>query len=291
MPFTTVRVRCVAVASLATVATLLAPHARPDDAALAPGLYYSHDQARPRPPVIAPASDATLPQPPPGDAIVLFDGKNLDAWKRERSSLGIEGPADDTPTWQIENGEIVVEPKTNWILTRQSFPSCQVHIEWATPSVIKHRGQARGNSGVFLSGFNEIQILDSFENDTEADSQAAALYGRKPPRVNASRKPGEWQSFDIIAELATFDSKGRMERPARLTVLHNGVVVHHAVESRNNARTMTLALQDHHVPVRFRNIWVRPLGDEPTDAAQPPEPTPTVTTPPPAPTPPPEKTP
>ena len=236
------------------------------------GLYYSHDQARPRPPVIKPAMDDSRPHQPPSDAVVLFDGTNLDAWKRERSSVAADGPAGDQPTWRIENGELVVEPKTNWIRTRQSFPSCQVHIEWATPAEVRYRGQARGNSGVFLTGFNEIQILDSFENDTEPDSQASALYGRKPPRVNASRGPGKWQTFDIIAELATLGPKGQIEQPARLTVFLNGVLVQHAVESRNGAREVTLGLQDHHVPVRFRNIWLRPLGDEPTDAVSRPEP-------------------
>jgi len=245
---------------------------------LASGLYYSHDQARPRPPVIAPGGDDSRPRQPPSDAIVLFDGTNLDAWKRERASAGQPPVTDDRPTWRIENGELVVEPKTNSIRTRRSFPSCQVHVEWATPAEIKYRGQARGNSGVFLTGFNEIQILDSFENDTEPDSQAGALYGRKPPRVNASRKPGEWQTFDVVAELAILGSKGQIERPARLTLFHNGILVQHAVESRNGARAVTLALQDHHVPVRFRNIWVRPLGDEPTDAIRPPEPPPSPPT-------------
>lgn len=239
---------------------------------LEPGLYYAHDQNRPRPPVITPGGDDSRPRQPPSDAIVLFDGTNLDAWKRERSSVGDTAASDDTPTWKIDNGELVVSPKTNWIRTRQSFPSCQVHIEWATPAEIKYRGQARGNSGVFLTGFNEIQVLDSFENHCEPDCQAGALYARKPPRVNASRQPGEWQTFDIVAELATFGAKGKVERPARLTVFHNGILVQHAVEMRSAAREVTLALQDHHVPVRFRNIWIRPLGPEPTDAVRPPEP-------------------
>jgi hypothetical protein len=245
------------------------------------GVYYAHDQARPTPPVIAAGGNDSGPVQPPSDAIVLFDGTNLDAWSRMKPVTRPDGTSDDMPTWRIDRGELVVAPKTDSIRTRRAFPSSQVHIEWATPAEVVHRGQARGNSGVFLTGFNEIQVLDSFDNHCEPDSQAGALYGRKPPRVNASRKPGEWQTFDIVAELATFGPKGQVERPARLTVLHNGVLVQHAVEMRAPVREITLGLQDHHVPVRFRNIWIRPLGPEPTDAVKPPEP---PTAPPPAPT-------
>lgn len=255
-----------------------------EDAALPPlpsGLYYAHDLNRPPPPVITPGGDDSRPRQPPSDAIVLFDGTSLDAWKRMKPVAQPDGTSDDRPTWLIEQGELVVAPKTDSIRSRQAFPSCQVHIEWATPAEIKYRGQARGNSGVFLTGFNEVQVLDSFENHCEPDCQAGALYARKPPRVNASRKPGEWQTFDIVAELATFGPKGQVKRPARLTVLHNGILVQHAVEMRAPVREISLGLQDHHVPVRFRNIWIRPLGPEPTDAIKPPQ---SPASPPPAPT-------
>src|SRR5262249_1184889 len=147
------------------------------------------------------------------------------------------------------------------ILTKKKFGDAQIHIEWATPAVVKGNGQGRGNSGVKLGGFGEVQVLDSFENDTYPDGQAAALYQKFPPLVNGARKPGEWQSFDIFTQLSRQDESGKVTRPARITVLHNGVLVHHAVEFPGKVGEYSILLQDHGNPVRYRNMWVRKVGD------------------------------
>lgn len=218
------------------------------------GVYRQGDMQRPRPSVIAPPS---VPGGPPGDAIVLFDGHDLSQFKR----LPRTGDADasDAPKWKIENGFAEIAPKSGAIATRAKFGSSQIHIEWATPAEVKGSSQGRGNSGVLLDGWGEVQVLDSFENDTYPDGQAAAIYSNYPPLVNVSRKPGEWQSYDLICECARLDDKGNVLQPARLTVIHNGVIVHHAVERPFTGQEFGFALQDHNNPTRFRNIWVRPL--------------------------------
>jgi hypothetical protein len=152
-----------------------------------------------------------------------------------------------------------VVPKSGTLDTRDEFSSCQIHIEWATPAEVVGKSQGRGNSGVLIHGWGEVQVLDSFENDTYPDGQAAAIYNRYPPLVNASRKPGEWQSYDIICDCAEIDAKGKVLKPARLTVMHNGLIVHHAVAIETTKQKFGFALQDHQNPVRYRNIWVRPL--------------------------------
>ena len=154
--------------------------------------------------------------------------------------------------------------------TKQEFGDCQLHLEWASPGKAESNSQGRGNSGVFLMGRYEVQILDSFENESYADGQAAALYGQFPPLVNASRGPGEWQSYDIVFEAPRFDGE-ELASPARVTVFHNGIVVHHgqamigatthrAVAQYSPHGPGPIQLQDHGNPVRFRNVWVRPLG-------------------------------
>ena len=214
-------------------------------------MYKPHDMKRPRPAVVDPGS----PSRPPSDAVVLFDGKDLSAWKMARK----QKDNSDAAKWKVADGHFEVVPTTGPIETRQAFGDAQVHIEWATPAEVKGSGQGRGNSGVYLGGFDEVQVLDSWDNDTYPDGQAAALYGKFPPRVNASRRPGEWQTYDIVAELAKTDAGGKIVRPARLTVLHNGVLAHHAVEFPKAFGEYRLLLQDHKNPVRFRNVWVRPL--------------------------------
>ena len=216
-----------------------------------------HDKARPRPPVVQPGVGTA----PPSDAIVLFDGSDVDAW-----SKGDGSPAH----WRID-GDAMVVSGGGGIKTRESFGDVQLHIEWATPSEVKGDSQGRGNSGVILMGRYEIQVLDSYENPSYADGQAAAMYGQFPPLVNSSRGPGEWQSYDILFETPRWEN-GELVRPARATVLHNGVVVHHAIEFLGATRHAAVAeyaehgptgpiqLQDHGNPVRFRNVWVRPLG-------------------------------
>lgn len=199
------------------------------------------------------------PGPPPSDAIVLFDGKDLSQWKSERG-----GEA----KWTLENGAMIVNG-TGGILTKQEFGDVQLHIEWATPSEIKGEGQGRGNSGVYLQGRYEIQVLDSYQNPTYPNGQAGAFYGHAAPLVNASRKPGEWQTYDIIFRAPKPKADGSGVIPGSFTVLHNGVLVQDHIPVKGDATTAAafqgaaakgpLLLQDHQNPVRFRNVWIRPL--------------------------------
>jgi hypothetical protein len=223
-----------------------------------------HSEDRPRPAVVDPGP-ATPPAPPPSDAIVLMDGTGLDAWM---------GPGDGAPGWRVADGFVEVVGGTGSIRTRQEFGDIQLHVEWAAPPDPEGDGQGRGNSGVFLMGMYEVQILDSWENDTYPDGQNAALYGQAPPLVNASRPPGEWQTFDVVFRRPHFDADGALERPARVTVFHNGVLVHDAatftgqtVHGREASYAAhgdagPIQLQDHGDPVRFRNVWVRELPHE-----------------------------
>lgn len=225
--------------------------------------YKAHDMTRPRPPVVTPAA-ADKPGGPPADAVVLFDGTSLDAWKAGGKK------DDDTAKWKVENGYFEVPPRGGDIETRRKdFGDAQIHIEWATPAEVKGKGQGRGNSGVRMGGFGELQVLDSFDNDTYPDGQAGGLYGRFPPLVNASRKPGEWQTYDIVTQLektTEANAGGAVRRPARITVFHNGVLIHHAAEF-GKVGPFGLSLQDHGNPVRYRNVWVRKVKgyDEPAD--------------------------
>lgn len=199
---------------------------------------------------------------PPSDAIVLFGGKDLSRW---RGSDG--GPA----KWTVRDGYIEVAAGTGDIATAEAFGDVQLHIEWATPSVVRGEGQERGNSGVFLMGHYEVQVLDSYDNATYYHGQAGAVYKQYAPLVNASRKPGEWQSYDIIFHAPRFDEQGKVVDRARVTVLHNGVLIQNNVEIYGNtyndrpalytahAPQEPLRLQDHGNPVRYRNIWIRRL--------------------------------
>ncbi len=214
------------------------------------GVWRAHDLARPRPAVVTPPVAGKAPS----DAVVLFDGKDLSQWKREPRKDS--PPGDDKPLWKVdqEKGYLEITPKSGGIRTREVFQGDgHLHLEWATPAEVVGKGQGRGNSGVFIGGFPEIQVLDSFENDTYPDGQAAGLYGQYPPMVNASRKPGEWQTYDILFE------RSKPGQKARLTVIHNGVVVHYLREFDSQAQGGDIFLQDHLNPVRFRNIWLRPL--------------------------------
>lgn len=222
-----------------------------------------HSMERPRPPVVAPGPERP-PVPPPEDAIVLLGNSGLGAWGADSVT-----PAE----WSYAQGVATVAPGKGSMQTRQSFGSVQLHIEWATVNPPPGEGQDRSNSGVFLMGRYEVQILDSYRSDTYADGQAAALYGQFPPLVNASRPPGQWQSYDIVFIRPIFRPDGVVERPARATVFHNGVLVHHDVtllgqtaharpaSYEPHADKLPLALQDHGHKVRFRNIWIRELVD------------------------------
>jgi hypothetical protein len=223
-----------------------------------------HDPDRPLPAVVDPGISSTQDSAgrPPSDAVVLFDGKDLSKWAHKDGS-----PA----RWKVEGGYLETVPKTGYIYTREAFGDCQLHVEFAEPVPPKGESQGRGNSGVFLMGLYEIQVLDSYENRTYADGQAAAVYGQYPPLVNASRPPGQWQSYDIVFHAPRLDKTGKLLRPARVTVLHNGVLVQDNVElsgpTAHGARPpyspqpekLPLALQDHSNPIRFRNIWIREL--------------------------------
>ena len=229
---------------------------------LAPGGKWKHgDMARPRPRVITPPGMSTQAAPgqPPSDAIVLFGGTDLSKWKRD-GKKGAEGD-DDKALWKVENGYFEIVPRSGSIRTREKIAGdTQWHLEWAAPGEVKGNSQGRGNSGVFIGGFPEVQVLDSFENDTYPDGQAAGLYGGYPPMVNASRKPGEWQIYDIIVERQRKDESGKVVKKARLSVIHNGIVVQWGREFDSGAQEGDLGLQDHGNPVRYRNIWVRPIN-------------------------------
>lgn len=204
--------------------------------------------------------------PAPSDAIVLFDGSNLDAWERD--------------DWEIADGVLTVKPGTGDLRTKQKFGSCQVHLEFATPSEVdpNAKGQARGNSGLFLMDHYEVQILDNYDNTTYFDGQCGSLYKQYPPYVNVCKKPGEWQSYDVIFTkpiLKIEDGKVvEVVRPAYVTVIQNGVVVqnhfalqgdtfyHIAAAYQPHGDREPIRLQDHNNRMQFRNIWIREIPDD-----------------------------
>jgi len=206
----------------------------------------------PEPPIVTPGKND---QDPPSDAVVLFDGTDASAWQ-------------GADRWRVVDGVLIAGK--GMISTQQTFGDCQLHIEWSAPLPAKGRGQARGNSGLFFGPY-EIQILDSYDNTTYFDGQAAAIYKQTPPLVNAMRKPGEWNSYDVIWQAPQFQDDGELLSPATVTVVHNGVVVQNHFtllgdtpynrppRYKQHPADLPIRLQDHGNPVRFRNIWVRPL--------------------------------
>ena len=231
-----------------------------DDTPLLPGSKWRvHDISRPHPRVVTPGAG----NEPPSDAVVLFDATNLDEW---RASDGSEAK------WKIEGDHMEVT-KTGDIHTVEQFGDCQLHLEWASPSVVEGDSQGRGNSGVFLMGLYEIQVLDGYDNPTYADGLTGAIYGQYPPFVNACRAPGEWQSYDVIFEAPRWQG-GKLSTPAFMTIIHNGVLLHHRQEIQGPTGHGNLAsydpphdaegplsLQDHGGDlVRYRNIWMRRLS-------------------------------
>ena len=233
-----------------------------DDTPMQPnGMWRVHEGTRPYPRVVTPAP-AGGPVAAPSDAIVLLGaGADLSAWQMADGSAA---------TWTMNNG--VLQTGKGILRTKQQFTDVQLHVEFATPSEVKGDSQGRGNSGVFLLGYFEVQVLDSYRNITYADGQAAAMYGQYPPLVNVARAPGEWQTYDIVFTAPRF-AGDKLQKPAIVTVLHNGVVVHHATAYWGPTRHRSvlpykpemasgpLVLQDHGNPVRYRNIWVRTLKD------------------------------
>ncbi len=229
------------------------------------GKWHVHDPDRPTPKIIDPGTASTPDTPgrAPSDAVVLFNGKSTENWRDDKGN----------PTkWKVEDGALISVAGAGYVFSKQEFGDCQLHVEWATPINVQGNSQGRGNSGVFLMGKYEIQVLDSYDNPTYADGQAAAIYGQYPPLVNASRKPGEWQSYDIIWKTPKFEGE-KLVAPAHVTVLHNGVVVHNhtaplgPMSFRQLAKYVPhgpngpIGFQDHGNPVRYRNIWVRELMD------------------------------
>ncbi|ACB76324.1 3-keto-disaccharide hydrolase [Opitutus terrae] len=229
--------------------------------------WLGHDRERPLPPVVTPATPSTAEQPgrAPSDAVVLFDGKDLSAW------VAIDG----SPTkWVTRDGALECVPGSGYIRSLQSFGDCQLHVEWAAPTPTKGDSQGRGNSGLFFgAGRYEVQVLDSYQNKTYADGSAASLYGQYPPLVNASLPPGQWQTYDVIWTAPRFDAEGKLLAKARVTVLHNGVLVQNNAELTGptgwigrvpyqaHPERLPIAFQDHGNPVRYRNVWVRELGN------------------------------
>ncbi len=205
------------------------------------------------PPVVTPGETNA---DPPSDAIVLFDGSDLSKWQNGEN-------------WKVEDG--VAYTGKGKIISKESFGDCQVHAEWAAPVVVKGSGQGRGNSGIFLMDKYEIQVLDSYENETYFDGQAGAVYKQTPPAANVMRPPGEWNTYDIFWTAPRFDDAGELVSPAYVTVVHNGVLILNHFELKGDtpfnrppayvahAETGPISIQDHGNPVGFRNIWVRPF--------------------------------
>ncbi|MBS1916007.1 MAG: DUF1080 domain-containing protein [Bacteroidetes bacterium] len=223
----------------------------------------------PVPPVVTPGktnSDA------PSDAIILFNGKNLDEWVLSKDTT-------KTATWKVADGIITVDKASGNIQTKKSFMDYQLHIEWRIPSNITGSGQARGNSGVFLAsegngdGGYELQVLDNYNNSTYVNGQAGSIYKQAIPLANANKKPGEWQSYDVIWTAPRFNDDGSLKSPARVTVIFNGVLVQNNFELKGQTLYIgqpfykahgasPIKLQAHgdkSEPISYRNIWIRPL--------------------------------
>lgn len=213
----------------------------------------------PEPAIVNPG---TLPFNPPSDALVLFDGTSGDKWQN------LSG---EPFNWKIENGVMTVVPFNGDIITKDKFGDCQLHIEWRTPEVVTGKGQGRGNSGIYFMSLYEVQVLDSYQNRTYSNGQAASIYKQHMPLVNASKPPGEWQYYDIIFIAPIFNENGQLKSQARVTVIHNGVLVQNNVsllgstqyigipKNTKHGSREPLLLQDHHNTVSYRNIWIRNL--------------------------------
>lgn len=226
------------------------------------GKWHVHDSERPQAKAVTPGTEGSqeVPGKAPSDAVVLFDGTDLSKWRKAKG--GDAG-------WKVENGVAQVNGSGD-IASKEEFGDCQVHIEWSSPNPPQGDIMNRGNSGVFLMGLYEIQVFESYQSGIYADGQAAAVYGQYPPLVNATRKPGEWQVYDIIFTAPRF-ADGKLNTPAYVTVIHNGVLAHNHVallgptghkilaKETPHAEKGPLSLQDHGNPVRYRNIWVRPI--------------------------------
>lgn len=222
-----------------------------------------YDENQPQPMVVTPGTASTqyIPGKAPSDAIILFNGSDLSQWVHENG---------EPVKWKVENGYMEAVKGTRQIITKRNFGSCQLHVEWATPTKIEGEGQDRGNSGVFLMNLYEVQVLDSYNNKTYPYGMAGSIYSQNKPLVNASRGSGEWQCYDIIFHRPIFKN-GKVVKPATVTVLLNGVLVqdHYEImgptefkkvpKYKEHADKLPLGLQEHRNPVRYRNIWIREL--------------------------------
>jgi hypothetical protein len=259
-----------AAAAISGAALTEAQQPNPDlgfkDTPMLPGLpYHVHDPDRPHPPAVTPAA---TPGGPPSDAIVLFDGKDLSKWQNRGKGAGRGRMLD--AQWKVGDGWFEIAPGTGDLLTREKFGDCQLHVEWASPADVRGNSQGRGNSGVLLMTRYEIQVLDAWNNPTYADGQASAIYGQWPPLASPARKPGEWNTYEIVFEAPRFEGE-KLVKPAYFTVFYNGVMVHNRKESMGpmvyrqvahytpHPAEDSLMLQDHNNPVRYRNIWIRRL--------------------------------
>ncbi len=213
----------------------------------------------PVPPVVTPGKSAA---DAPSDAIVLFNGKDFSNWKADRGT---------DIKWTLAENAMTVAGGTGGITTKQGFGDCQIHIEWRTPAVVKGDGQGRGNSGIFFMGKYELQVLDNYDNKTYVNGQAGSIYKQLVPLANACRPPGEWQTYDVIFIAPRFNANGTLKSQARITVIHNGVLVQNnaalwggteyigSPEYKVHGEKEPISLQDHGNPVSYRNIWIREL--------------------------------
>ena len=238
------------------------------DTPILPGQkWHVHDPDRPHPRVVTPGKE---PGAAPSDAVVLFDGKDLSKWAQH--GKGADSAKVVDAQWKVENGYFEITRGFGDLLTREKFGDIQLHVEWASPATVTSTSQGRGNSGVLVMTRYEIQVLDMWQNPTYADGSAGAIYGQWPPLVNPARRPGEWNTYDIVFEAPQFDGE-KLVKPAFFTVFYNGVMVHNRKESMGpmvyrqvahytpHPAEDSLMLQDHNAnPVRYRNIWIRRLA-------------------------------
>lgn len=268
-------VLCLATFSVITFGTVLYAAVQQglghSDTPIIPGTnWHVHDGERPQPRIVTPGATFSHNAPAPADAVVLFDGKTLSKWQATNGQAA---------AWRVDDAGFM-EVGRGSIRTKDLFADFQLHLEFATPSQVRGEGQNRGNSGILINGMYEIQVLDNYDNQTYPDGQCGAMYGQAPPLVNACKAPGEWQTYDIIFESPRWDAGGTLVKKANVTVMQNGLVLHHKREyigctdgiggvphtslgeyRQQHAPEVFIELQNHGNPLRYRNIWIRPLGE------------------------------
>ncbi len=237
-----------------------------DTPMLPSGKWHVHDPNRPVPPIVTPGAAFSHGAPPPSDATVLFNGTDLSHWTDDKGG---------DPKWVIHGDYMECVPHSGYIYSKDKFGDFQLHLEWAEPKEVVGNSQERGNSGVFLQGVFEVQVLDNYNNPTYPDGQCGAIYGQSPPLANVCKKPDEWQTYDIVFQSARWDENHHLVSPAYVTAIQNGVLIQNhqpvlgptghkilAIYDKELPPTGPIALQDHGNPIRFRNIWVRSIPEE-----------------------------